>query len=171
MRKILTITLASVVLWTACTSNQVITSITVAVDAAEVALPIVAGATGVDPALIMQLENYLGATSQALAAATDILAKGEPPAQEAADITAAFAGIALPNLPPGLPSAVTQAVQKVAMLVAQFLANLPAATASAARARAVGVQPAPVFNKKDLAKLGALHERAVSLAAQARKGR
>lgn len=164
-RRIALVTLLLVGLW-ACTSNQIIQSLTVAVDAAEVAVPLVAGAAGVPPAVVTMLENYLGAVSQALAQTTDILAKGEPPAQEAADITAAFAGATLPVLPPGLPGAVAAAVQKVAMLVAQFLAQLPAKTAAAARANAITPAP-PQFSKKDLAKLGALHERAVALAVQA----
>jgi len=143
-----------------CTSNQVITSITLALDAAEIALPIVAASTGISPALITQLTNYLAAVGQAFATTTDILARGEPPAQQAADITAAFAGVILPALPAGLPVAVVTAIEKVATLVSQFLATLPKPAPALTKQAA-----APVLSAKDLATLKALHDRAAKLAA------
>jgi hypothetical protein len=150
------------VLLAACTSNQIITSITLVVDAAEVALPIITNAAGVSPTLITQLESYLAAVGQALATTTDILAKNEPPAQQYADITAAFANVALPVLPAGLPAAIVSAVSKVAALVSKFLAGLPRAPQTIAIA---GKTTSPVvFSAKDQVKLKLLHDRAAKLA-------
>ena len=170
---LLVATLSVTALLIACTSNQIITSITLAVDAAEVALPIVTGATGVNPALITQLENYLAAVGQGLSVATDIIGKNEPPAQQAADITAAFAGVALPTLPAGLPVAIVTAVEKVSMLVSQFLANLPTAQGPGIESPyvlAFQKQKKPVkLSDKDREKLKKLHDRAAKLAAAKKK--
>lgn len=107
-----------------CTSGQITSSISLVVDSAEVALPVIASQTSVDPAIITAAENYLQAVNTAVTEADPILADATMPASvKAAKITALFAGLASANLPPGTPQAITQVVQKVATSVATFLSN------------------------------------------------
>jgi len=110
----------------ACSSNQVITDLELAVDAVEVALPLIGPSAGLPADLEAQIEKYLSATGTAVAQASDILAGSNTDAQKAAAIAAAFAGIAVPIVPARYQG-IASAVQRVAVLVANFLVSLPTA--------------------------------------------
>ena len=124
-----------------------------AITAAEIALPLVGPAAGVDPATVTAVDNYLSATSGAITQATDILAGPGTDAQKAAQIIAAFAAIAAPIIP-GQYSALATAVEQVAQAIAKFIASLPA-TSTATHAPGAA----------DAVKLSAVKARAVKLRA------
>jgi len=95
-----------------------------AVTSVELALPIIEQTAGVDPATIAAVQNYLGAVSQGITKASDILAGPGTDAEKAAQIVAVFAGIAVPVVPAQYQAIVT-AVQQVAQNIAQFIGSLP----------------------------------------------
>jgi hypothetical protein len=118
-----TLSILMLLLFTAgCTSNQVITSLDVAVTATEVALPIVAGATGMSPALTASIMTYLQDADQALALAAQEQSSSDSDQVKAAKILAFFASVKIPNLA-GAPAAVVQAIQTIASDIAKYLAN------------------------------------------------
>ena len=84
--------------------------------------PLIASASGAPPEVIVQIETYLITVNTAVSQATPILASTTlTQAQKAAQITALFAAIAVPNLPPGTPQNIAVAVTGVANAVAVFL--------------------------------------------------
>ena len=113
------------VLLSACGTGQITSSITLVVDSAEIALPIIAAADpGLDPKILTAAENYLQAVNTAVTESQPILSDATMPASvKAAKITALFAGLASANLPAGTPQAIANAVQAVATNVATFLTN------------------------------------------------
>jgi hypothetical protein len=116
-------------LFSACSSNQVISDLQLAIDAVSIALPLVGPTVGLPAALVSQIDTYLSATSQAVSQAADILAGPGNDTSKAAAIAGAFAGIAAPIVPPQYAS-IANAVQQVAQAVQTFLAAQPAAAAN-----------------------------------------
>jgi hypothetical protein len=109
----------------ACSSNQIINSVEVAITAAEVALPIVAGAS-IPPATMTALLDYLQLASTALNKVSAIIETGGSTASVAAQITAALSEIVqqdaqLQQEMQGLPSFIVSAVNLVATDLASIL--------------------------------------------------
>lgn len=107
----------------ACSPGQITTSIKIAISAAEIAIPIVASQTNLDPAIMSAVVTYLHEANVALNAVTTILSEGGSASVQAAKITAALSNVASVNLPSGTPQAVASAVNKVAEAIAKVLAN------------------------------------------------
>lgn len=126
------IVLAALLILSACSTSQVIANLQIALDAVAAGLPILSGLTNVPPEVVAQVETYVGATNQALGQASTILAGTGTDAQKAAQIAAAFAGIAAPIVPPQY-AAIANLVKTVAQDVAAFLASVPGNTAASAR--------------------------------------
>jgi hypothetical protein len=129
-RKPLAFVLAALLILSACSPSQTIGNLQIALDAISAALPIVSGLTGIPQPLVTTVETYITATNQALGQSSTILAGSGTDAQKAAQIAAAFAGIAAPIVP-GQFSAIASLVQTIAGDVASFLGSVPAATANA----------------------------------------
>jgi hypothetical protein len=127
-------------------STSPIEYLNLAVGALEVVLPLIGPAAGIPPNVISSVESYLGATSDAISKATDILNGPGTSAEKTAQIVAAFAGIAEPIVPVQY-QALANAVQQVALYVAKFLASLPPAAGATA-------------SQSDLAKLATIRNRA-----------
>lgn len=130
-RKPAALLLATLLILSGCSTSQVINNLQTALDAISAGLPILAGITGVPPATVTQVETYLTATNQALGQASTILAGSGTDAQKAAQIAAAFAGIAAPVIPSQY-AAIASLIGTVAQDVAAFLASVPGAAAPAA---------------------------------------
>lgn len=155
MKKIMLSLVAAVMLTcVACSQNDVITSLQLSVDAASVALPLVAQSAGITPALEIQLENYLQATNTAISQASTILAGPGTPQEKSAAILAAFSADVIPVMPAGTPLAVVQAIQAVSQDVAKFLQT----TATPATAKAVFGGTAPKAVKIDAATIQKLNK-------------
>jgi hypothetical protein len=112
-----------------CGQTTVIQNLQITLDAITTAFPIIAGLTTMPPATVTDVENYLDATNTALGQASTILAGPGTDAQKAAQITAAFAAIAQPVVPPQYTSIVTL-IGTIAKDVGTFLASLPAQTST-----------------------------------------
>ena len=109
--------------------NSPITYLNLAVEALEVAVPLIGPAAGIPPGVVTQVGIYLGGVSQAISQASDILAGPGTDAEKTAQIVAAFAGIAAPIVPAQY-QALVSAIQTVAADIAKFIASLPAVPAS-----------------------------------------
>jgi hypothetical protein len=121
----LVLVLALALAFFACTSNQIINSVEVAITAAEVALPIVAGAS-IPPATMTALLDYLQLASTALGKVSTIIETGGTTASVAAQITAALSGVVqqdaqLQQQMAGLPSFIVSAINQVATDLASLL--------------------------------------------------
>lgn len=117
-----------------CASTQVVGDLQVALDLVATALPILSAATGVPAATMTAVETYITAANAALGQASTILAGSGTDAVKAAQIAAAFAGIAAPVVPAQY-AAIATLVQTLAGDVATFLVSLgvqPGATSAAA---------------------------------------
>lgn len=143
-----------------CNQSQVIATLSGVVSAVEVVLPIIGQAAGIPAATVNQVEEYLSLVNDAASRASTILATADTPAVKAARITAIFASIAVPKLPPGTPRAILDAVQQVAQAVAKFLEHVQPATAAANSQTAT--QSAPV-SARDAEKLASIRAEASSL--------
>jgi hypothetical protein len=114
-----------------------------AVGALEYALPLIAPAAGIPPAIVTMVSSYLGGVSQAITEASTILQSTQTPAQKAVAIAAAFAGIVAP-LVPSQYSALAAAIAKIVQYVANFLTstanNATAKTATLSTANMTRVQ-------------------------------
>lgn len=156
--------LAGVLLLAGCGTSQVITSLELAIDAVAAALPLIGPAAGLPADLTAQLEGYLGATSTAVSQASDILAGPGTDEQKAAQIVAAFAGIAVPIVPAKYQGIAT-AIQQVAQMVAKFLATLPSPALVSARAAGV-TEHTTVFSEGDLRRLAEVKTKAAAARAK-----
>jgi hypothetical protein len=114
--------LALTLLTSACSQNEVVTDLELAVNAVEVALPLIGPSVGLPANVSSQIQTYLGLTSQAIGKASDILAGSGTDVQKAAAVAAAFAGIAVPAVPSQYQG-IASAVQQVTALVTKFLAD------------------------------------------------
>lgn len=142
MRYTLTLCLIALMAMTGCSSDQVISSLELSVDAVSAALPLIGPTAGLPAPLQTAIQTYLGATSDAIASASDILAGPGTDAAKTATIVASFAAIATPSVPAQYQSVAT-AVQQVALLVAKFIAQLPSATTTAKPVGASAFLPSP----------------------------
>ena len=153
--KLLTCFLAAMLLLlAACSSNQVVTSLELTIDAVSSALPLVGPAAGLPPDIQAAVQTYLGATSEAVGKAAVILDGPGTDAQKAAAITSAFAGIAAPIVPAKYQQIAT-AVQNVAELVAKFLSHATSASIESGPAVRGASAFAPEPSKKGTTKLSA----------------
>ena len=110
----------------ACQQSTVISSLEAAVSAAEIAIPVIGAATGLNPQTAAAIVRYLQEVNIATAQAAGILANsGLSSAQKAAAIVQAFAKVAsgCNCLPPGTPQEVVTVVNAVAQAVLNFLTN------------------------------------------------
>ena len=108
----------------ACTQNQVINSVDVALTAASIALPVVAGAAGLPPAVVADLLMWVQMATKGLQAVTVDLQAGGPASVVAANITRDLSGVvaSVPNLQ-GLPVAIASVVQALAGDVSDILSK------------------------------------------------
>lgn len=107
-----------------CAPSTLIGSLHLAIDTIAAALPVIGGIIGVPRETVAKVETYLNDTNTALSTAADIIAGPGTSAEKAAKIAAAFAAIAVPEVPPQY-GALAQLVADVAGRVASFLENLP----------------------------------------------
>jgi hypothetical protein len=114
----------------ACQTSTIISTLEGVVTAAEIAIPVIGAATGLNPATTTAIVSYLQQVNIATAEAATILAGTGTSAQKAALIAKAFAAIAAGCncIPPGTPQEVVAVVNAVAQAVLQFLTNFPPAT-------------------------------------------
>lgn len=115
--------LVFVLLLSGCSSGSVVSTLTLVVDAAEIALPIVAGPSGASPAEVAIAEKYLQDVDAAIVASGPILSSAATAAVKAAQIVQLFSGLAMADLPVGTPQVIITAVNKVSAAVVQFLTN------------------------------------------------
>jgi hypothetical protein len=107
-----------------CGTSTVISNLQLAIDAVTAGLPIIANLTGVPPATVAQVTQYLNDVNTALGDASLILSATATDAQKAAKIAADFAAIVKPDVPAQY-QAILGLVATIAQDVAQFLASLP----------------------------------------------
>jgi hypothetical protein len=148
---------------TACTSDQVTSSILTALNAALAVEPAVAKAANVDAATQVMIAGYLDdARKCATVAATALKVKPVVQARVAAAVAAGCATVAAgsPNLPKGTPANVVAAVQAVASAISAMLGNVaPQGVAPSNQA----LQVADEDLKKIDSKLDALKEHILKL--------
>jgi hypothetical protein len=124
-----------VLLTSACQQSTIIATLEGVVSAAEIAIPVIGAATGLNPATSAAIVSYLQQVNIATAQAATILAGTGSSAQKAAQIVQLFAGIAAGCncIPPGTPQQVVAVVNLVVQAVVNFLANFhPVGVASTA---------------------------------------
>ncbi len=146
----------------ACTQAQVINDIDIALNAAQAAIPIVAGAAGLPAAQIAEILTWIQAALRALGSVSNRLSAGGTAAQVSAGITADLARVVAsePNLQ-GLPSSVAAVVGALAADVQNVLArygtksSLAASPYSAAGARVR-------FGRADMERIAALKAKDVA---------
>lgn len=157
-----------------CSSNDVINSLELAVNAVSVVVDLAGPSAGLPPDVTAQVKTYAAATATALEQSIDILDGPGTDAQKGAAIAAAFAGIAVPVVPPKYQG-IASAVQQVSLLVSKFLAQAPATRAAAgppAFASAFADPPAKKstrLSKSQRAKLAKLKVKAAAAAEAAKK--
>ena len=127
MRTFLMILLIVALLMAGCKSSTIISSLEAAVTAAEIAIPVIGAATGLNPNTSAAIVTYLQQVNIAAAQAATILAGAGSSAQKAAQIVQAFAKIAAGCncVPPGTPQEVVSVVNAVAQAVLNFISNFP----------------------------------------------
>ena len=121
-----------VLLLAGCQTSTVISSLESAVSAAEIAIPVIGAATGLNAKTSALIMAYLQQVNVATAEAATILANTSlTSAQKTAEIIKAFAGIAAGCncVPPGTPQEVVAVVNAVAQAVLNFLTNFQPAPA------------------------------------------
>jgi hypothetical protein len=152
----------------ACTQTQIISDIDVALTAASIALPIVASAVGLPPAVTTQIIGWIQLSLKGLTAVTGTLEKGGPAPQVAAEITAELSGIvaSVPDLQ-GLPASIASVVQALATDVQGILTQYGTnalTSASAGRSDALGGNNIH-FGTHDRQRLVALRAKAMGILA------
>ncbi len=107
-----------------CTQSQVISDIDIALSAAQVAIPIVAGAAGLPAARVAEILTWIEAAVKALGSVSNRLSVGGPAGEVAAGITADLAGVvaSVPDLQ-GVPASIATVVQTLATDVQKVLAT------------------------------------------------
>jgi hypothetical protein len=115
-----------------CGAGQITSTLSVIVQSAEIALPIIAAVDpGLNQVIITDAENYLQAVNTAVVSSGPILSDVTfSAAVKAAKITVLFAGLAAANLPAGTPQLILNAINKVSNAVVSFLANFAVANVS-----------------------------------------
>jgi hypothetical protein len=144
-----------------CQTSTVISTLEGVVSAAEIAIPVIGAATGLNPATATQIVAYLQQVNIATAQAATILAGTGTSAQKAAQIVQLFAGIAAGCncIPPGTPQQVVAVVNAVVQAVLNFLTNFH--TAGVASATPVKIK----ISASDRTKLTSIRVRAEQNAA------
>ena len=152
-----------------CTQSQVINDIDIALSAAQVAIPIVAGAAGLPAARSAEILTWIQAAVKALGSVSNRLSVGGTTAEVSAGITADLAGVvaSVPDMQ-GLPSSIATVVQALATDVRNVLASYGMRSALAASSHSAlgpGVHFGPSDQKriaglkaKDLAALAAVDQ-------------
>jgi hypothetical protein len=112
----------------ACQQSTIIATLENVVSAAEIAIPVIGAATGLNPATTTAIVSYLQQVNIATAEAATILAGAGTNAQKTALIIQAFAKLVAGCncVPPGTPQEVVAVVNAVTQAVLQFLTNFPA---------------------------------------------
>ena len=107
-----------------CTQSQIINDIDIALSAAQVAIPIVAGAAGLPAAQMAEILTWVQAAVKALGSVSNRLAVGGSTGVVAAGITADLAGVvaSVPDLQ-GVPASIASVVQALATDVQNVLAT------------------------------------------------
>ncbi len=107
-----------------CTQSQIINDIDIALSAAQMAIPIVAGAAGVPAARVAEILTWIQSAVKALGSVSNRLSVGGPAGQVATGITADLAGVvaSVPDMQ-GLPASIATAVQTLATDVQNVLAT------------------------------------------------
>jgi hypothetical protein len=125
--------IALVVFSAGCQTSTIVSTLEGVVTAAEIAIPVIGAATGLNPATTTAIVSYLQQVNIATAEAATILAGAGTSAQKAAQIVKLFAGIAAGCncIPPGTPQEVVAVVNAVAQAVLNFLTNFPPTPAPA----------------------------------------
>jgi hypothetical protein len=131
-RVLLAVILIGLLSLSGCFTPTVITDLQIALDAISAALPVLTNLAGIPSATATAVLAYITATNQALGQASTILSGAGTDAEKAAEITAAFANIAVPVVP-GQYAALVSLVATVAADVASFLASVPGKTSAAAK--------------------------------------
>lgn len=148
LRSLAIVILAACLILAGCATSP-IAILEITITAVEAALPLIGPTAGVDPATLAVVSAYLGAVSSAISQASDILASGATAAEKAAEITQAFAGLAVPLVPPQ-DQALVSAVQKVAACVAELLTSTVASTPKSSMAAARAVRPLSASDRQKL---------------------
>ncbi len=150
-----------------CTQSQIINDINIALNAAQVAIPIVSGAAGLPAAQIAEILTWIQVALKALGSVSNRLSAGGTTAEVSAGITADLAGVvaSVPNLQ-GLPTSIATVVEALATDVQNVLAtygmksSLAASSHSALGARVhfgrSGLERIAALKAKDLAALAAV---------------
>jgi hypothetical protein len=112
---------------TSCSQSQLITTLNAAVTAAEIAIPVIGAAVGLQPATLTAILTYLKLVSTFTGEAATILAGTGTAVQKSLLISEAAITITkgCNCVPPGTPSEVVTVVEAVVNAVGQFLANFP----------------------------------------------
>ena len=107
-----------------CTQSQIINDIDIALSAAQVAIPIVAGAAGLPAARVAELLTWIQAAVKALGSVSNRLSVGGSTGVVSAGITADLAGVvaSVPDLQ-GVPASIATVVQALATDVQKVLAT------------------------------------------------
>jgi hypothetical protein len=155
-RVVLVLLVCAALVVTGCQPSTVISTLEAVVASAEVALPVIAAATGLSHQVAAQIVAYLQMVDTTIMQASVILAGPGTGPDKAARIVEAFAGIAAGCncVPPGTPQTVIAVVDAVAKAVARFLSNF-AATQPVAKA-----VPAIKISRSDRAALTDIRQRA-----------
>jgi hypothetical protein len=152
----------------ACAPGQVVATLEAVIAAVEVALPLVMQGSGLPADQQAKITAYVSAVANATSQAAAELASADSGQVKAARVTAIFAGITAPMLPPGTAQRVVSVVASVANAVAKFLVQVqPAPMSFGARMVAVKVK----VSGADTDRLSQIQKRAqvVSAQLQARK--
>lgn len=115
----------------ACSVSALTANLGLITAAAEIALPVVAQATGADPATIAAAMDYIHRVSTAITETAVVTKSGDTAAVRAEKITAIWSGVVLsPAVLNRLPPNARPLVQAVAVAVQNFLSRLTVAKAA-----------------------------------------
>jgi hypothetical protein len=139
-----------------CTQSQVINDIDIALSAAQVAIPIVAGAAGLPAARSAEILTWIQAAVKALGSVSNRLSVGGTTAEVSAGITADLAGVvaSVPDMQ-GLPSSIATVVQALATDVQNVLASYGMRSALAVSSHSA-LGPGVHFGRSDQKRIAGL---------------
>jgi hypothetical protein len=168
MNSAMTLLLMAAVVICACAPGQVVATLEGVIAAVEVALPLVMQGSGLPADQQAKITAYVSAVASATSQAAAELASTDSGQVKAAKVTAIFAGITAPMLPPGTAQRVVSIIASVSNAVAKFLALVqPAPMSFGARMVAVKVK----VSGADTEKLSEIETRAQAATAQLRRTR
>jgi hypothetical protein len=159
----------------ACSADQITTTLELAVDAAIAATPAIEAAAHVSPQIQATVSAYLTTAETCLTDADSAVnAPGATPASTAAAIAGSCgnAVIQTPGFPQGTPSAIVAALGAVASAIATFLQNLQGTAVAMAEhpqfARSFADSPQAKISKAKAAKI---HKKILELKAKLAKAK